>query len=506
METPGASPAAPAATAGAKKEYQTPKGARRFDEWTSPSGKTLKFEVSSEWIVLRKNDVPSAEIFHTYYRATDSKSVRPVTFVFNGGPGAASAFLHIGAVGPKRVAFEVNGGLLPPPAKLETNLESWIEFTDLVFIDPVGTGFSQVLETDADGDPKAKKDPKKSVEEKEFYKLNKDLASLAEFSQRFLSKHRLWSSPIYLAGESYGGFRTAKLAKLMQSEYGIGLSAIIAISPALEWSLLSPTDYDVLHYVDTFCTMALAALFHGKSRALAKGTAIEKALNEIESFATRDLTQALVLGQMQDADDRRATYKKAADFLGLSEELVQRADGRMPFWRFARELFKTDRRVMGFYDATLTGIDPFPDRDLLDSPDPTLTGVDHIFTSAINQLLRSYIGVETDRVYKLLSMEVNLAWSRDDQKHAFDVNVGATDDLRFAMSMNPHMKVLITHGYYDMVTPYFSSRRLVEQMKLLPEQRKNLFMKNFNGGHMFYTWEESRQGFRDWVRSAYKFA
>ena len=470
--------------------------------WKSDKGVESEYLVTSEWMVLRKAETPAAEIFHTHYRLKNPKGIRPITFVFNGGPGASSAYLHIGGLGPQRVYFESDGGLPPPPAKLVNNPESWLEFTDLVFVDPVGTGFSRVLETDA-SDEKAKKNPKKSVEEKEFYQLNRDLDSLGEFIERFLSKHKLWGAAVSIAGESYGGFRTAKLARRLQEKHGVGLSNAIAISPALEWSLLSPTDYDVLHFIDTFCTMALAATFHGKSRVFKKGEAIESIRAKIEAFAARDLTQALVLGDSHPDTEKRAVFEKAADYLGLPVESVARAHGRIPFWRFCRELLREERLVTGFYDATITSVDPYPDREMHQAPDPTLTGIERVFAGGINQLLRSVVGLETERLYSLLSTEVNEAWKRDEQKHVFDTVVGATDDLRFAMSMNPFMKVLITHGYYDLVTPYFSSQRLVEQMRLLPEQRERLSMKHFGGGHMFYTWDESRRAFRDWVRAAY---
>ena len=162
--------------------------------------------------------------------------------------------------------FKPDGSLEPPPVRLANNPESWIAFTDLVLVDPVGTGFSRIVEPDKKPDDKEKPDPSKTVQEKEYYALNRDLESLGEFIERFLSKYKLWDVPVAIVGESYGGFRTAKLARRLQETHGIGLSAAIAISPALEWSLLNGSDYDVLHSMDCFCTMALAATFHGRSR------------------------------------------------------------------------------------------------------------------------------------------------------------------------------------------------------------------------------------------------
>ncbi len=479
---------------------ETPKGATKNLVWKS-KGKSLSYGATSDWMILRKKEKPIAEMFYTYYKAKSSKK-RPITFVFNGGPGAASAYLHIGGLGPLRALFESDGNLKAPPTQLVNNQESWLEFTDLVFIDPIGTGFSRVIEAE---EPKGdkKEDPKKLVDEKEFYQINRDLDSLGEFIEKFLSKNKLWDANVYLAGESYGGYRTAKLARRLQERHGIGLTAVIAISPALEWSLLNSHDYDVLHFVDSFCTMALTAVHHGKSKAIRSGTDIETARKKIEVFATKEYAMALVSGDTLSEKEQHAIFKKAADFIGLEPGYVIQAMGRVRFWQFARMLLKDERKIVGFYDSTITAVDPFADRDMHEAPDPTLTSIERVFTSGINQMLRSHIGIETDRRYTLLSEEVNMAWKRDDQKHVFDMVVGSVDDLRFAMSMNQHMKVLITHGYYDMVTPYFSSERLGAQMRLLPDQRSNLSIKHFGGGHMFYTWDDSRKAFRDWVKTVY---
>jgi carboxypeptidase C (cathepsin A) len=235
----------------------------------------------------------------------------------------------------------------------------------------------------------------------------------------------------------------------------------------------------------------------------AKGTPVEEQRPQIEAFATRSLSHSFLVGTAHDAAEQARVFARAADFLGLPEELVRLAHGRVPFWRFSRELLRSEQKVVGVYDATITGIDPFPDREQRQGPDPTFAGIERVFASAINHLLRAEIGIEQERRYDLLSMDVHKSWKRDEAHHAFDEPAGATDDLRFAMSMNPDMKVLIAHGYYDMVTPYFSSERLVEQMKLLPQQREKLFIRHFDGGHMFYTWDASRRAFRDWVRGFY---
>jgi carboxypeptidase C (cathepsin A) len=480
-------------------KYTPPTGATKEFTWRGPDGVEHRYQATAEWITLRKRENPAAEVFHTHYRLLGAGK-RPITFVFNGGPGAASAYLHLGGLGPKRVAFDAKGNVPPPPVALVDNTESWLAFSDLVFIDPVGTGLSRIVEDDKPGDPKEKKDPTKHVDEKEYYALNRDLESLGEFAQRFLSKHQLWDVPVHLAGESYGGFRTGKLARLLQEKSGIGLSSVMAISPALEWDALNQTDYDVLRYTDTFAPMALAAAFHGRSRVFTAGEPVEQMRPQIEAFVARHLGPTLVYRDAAGQRETDETFARAADFLGLDRGLVARAQGRVSIEIFVRELLRDQQKVLGMYDATITGVDPYPDRPMQMGPDPTLWGTTRLFASGINHLLRGELGVSSDRLYELLSMEVNMGWKRDDNKHAFDLTVGATDDLRFAMSLNPHMKVMITHGWYDLVTPYFTSQRLVEQMRLLPEQKTRLYVKNFGGGHMYYSWESSRREFTEWVR------
>jgi carboxypeptidase C (cathepsin A) len=279
------------------------------------------------------------------------------------------------------------------------------------------------------------------------------------------------------------------------------LNGAILISPALEWALLDPSDYDVLHWTDTFPTMALAARHHGKSRVATE--TFDEFKQKAEVFATTELTNYLVQGERYPHEKSRAALAKIADFLGLEQAFVDRFSGRVPMQRFCRELLKETREVCGFYDATVKAVDPFPDRDTHQAPDPTLFAIERVFAGAINTQIRQNLKLETDRDYTLLSMDVNSSWKVDTQTHAFELQVGATDDLRYAMALNPYMKVFITHGLYDMVTPYFSSDRLIDHMKLTDAQKQNVTVEHYNGGHMFYAWQASRVAFTDSIRVFY---
>jgi carboxypeptidase C (cathepsin A) len=478
----------------AKADHKPPPGAEITATWTAGEV-SIDYTASAEWIVLRKKEKPAAEIFSVSYVA-DPGGERPVTFVFNGGPGASSAYLHMGAVGPLRVAFPADGTLPRMPPRLVPNEDSWLAFTDLVFVDPVGTGFSRVIEEDGkEGEKEKKQPPGEDGAAKEYFGYKRDLESLSEFMGRWLSSHKRWGSPVLIAGESYGGYRVGRLVRMLQETSGIGLSGAILISPALEFGGLVPTDYDVVGWVDLLPTMALAAAHHGRSRAFAAGTGPDAVREEAEAFATGEYATLLTRGASMPPGERERIFARLADLIGLPVELVARAEGRVGPEVFARELLRDERKVLGLYDATITATDPFPNRDVFAGPDPTLSGISPAYTTAINRQLRSEIGVETDREYELLSLEVNEAWRNDATEHFFVPPVGATDDFRYGMSLNPHMKAFITHGRYDLVTPYHASDRLRNLMRLDPDTAGRLTVRHYDGGHMFYAWERSRHDF-----------
>jgi carboxypeptidase C (cathepsin A) len=477
--------------ASSKPTHEPPAGAQTTATWTAASG-PIEYTASGNWIVLRKKERPAAEIFSVSYVA-QLDGDRPVTFIFNGGPGASSAYLHMGAVGPSRVAFPADGSLPRMPPRLVPNEESWLAFTDLVFVDPVGTGFSRVIQ--GEGEDKKKPEKESDGEATEFFGYKRDLESLCEFMWRWLSANGRWGSPVFIAGESYGGYRVGRLVRLLQETAGIGLSGAVLISPALEFEPLAPTDYDTLGWIDRLPTMALAAVFHRRSRAFAASTPLEEVLREAETFATGDYATLLSRGASMSGVERERILGRLGDLIGLPAELVARAEGRVATGVFVRELLRDERKVLGLYDATITTADPFPDREAFAGPDPTLMGISPAYTTAINRQLRSEIGIETDREYTLLSVEVNEAWRNDAPEHFFTPPVGATDDFRYGMSLNPHMKAFITHGRYDLITPYYASDRLRNLMRLDGQTGPRLTVRHFGGGHMFYAWEASRREF-----------
>ena len=494
-----------------ESSYQKPKRQVQQREW---SGRKEKWNYTcvTDWLLIRKKEKPVADIFFTYYfkdlQHGENKSKRPVTFIFNGGPGASSAYLHIGAMGPKTIVFGDQGECLPPPARLQDNPDTWLDFTDLVFVDPVGTGFSRSLE-EIDLSPPGEKS-KAEKEQLEFYKINRDLSAIGEFIQSFLSQHQRWSSPVFVAGESYGGFRAAKLSRKLQDEYGVGLCGAILISPALELNHLTGNDYDSLYWLENFPTMAMTAFYHQKSCFFQKDKKpffkqnLSALLKPIEDFALNEVNRFLVQGENMSVEDREEIIKKIAYFIGMPVEKIKKNNGRISNFQFCRLLLEKERKWCGIYDTSITSYDPFPNKDYFAGADPTLYGVEHAFTHGINTLLREYLEVTCERDYRLLSLEVNQKWKQDDKnKHVFNLHIGSTDDLRYAIAMNPSMKVFICHGIFDLVTPYFSSKRIVGLMNLPDNLKKQLSFEVYYGGHMFYTWSDSRKKFKTHIKQLY---
>jgi carboxypeptidase C (cathepsin A) len=484
----------------AKQDHEPPPGAETTASWTG-GPEPLEYTATAKWLVLRKKEKPSAEMFSVSYVARDGDGSRPVAFVFNGGPGASSAYLHMGAVGPQRVAFPATGALPALPPQLVQNESSWLAFADLVFVDPVGTGFSRIIEPDPkdkqekpDGG-KGKPGENEKPDPDEYFGAKRDLESLCEFMARWLSENGRWGSPVFIAGESYGGYRVGRLVRMLQEDTGIGLNGAILISPALELSDFADSDYGVTKWIDLLPTMAAGAAFHGRSRAFPAGTPLDDVLAGAEEFASGDYATFLTRGASLGGPERERALARLADLVGLPVELVTRAEGRVSPMVYARELLRDERKVVGFYDVTITSTDPFPDRPDYDAPDPTLAGISPAYTAAINRQLRSEIGVRTDREYRLLSYEVNEAWKEDTKRHFFSLPEGATDSFRYGMALNPHMRAFLTHGRYDMATPFYASDRLRNLMRFDPDTAGRLTVRHFEGGHMFYAWEASRHAF-----------
>jgi carboxypeptidase C (cathepsin A) len=436
-------------------------------------------------------EAAKATLFYVAYTADDADpKTRPVSFVFNGGPGAAAAFLHLGALGPKRVVFLADGRTPPPPARLETNPATWLAFTDLVFIDPVGTGYSR-----------AAPGPDAEKTERAFWSRDADLRSLGGFISRYLASHGRWLSPKAIVGESYGGFRAAALADLLPDDFGVAPNAIVMISPALELSMLDNDRYQLMPWVLRLPTMAAGARLHGRWSPPADSSP-GAALAEVERFALRDLLPGLAEGAAMAPAAQRRLYAEEARYAGLPEDVVARAAGRITVGRYAKELLRGQTRIVSPYDVSIDTPDPSPGSDSLRGAGSRLTLVSSLLTAAFVSYARSDLQVRTDLPYVVLNNQTNRHWSWSGEG-AGRGPVGTADDLAHALVTEPGLVALIAHGVYDLVTPYLASRFLVDQMALDPAARSRIELERYEGGHMFYTHAQALDAFSADVRALF---
>jgi carboxypeptidase C (cathepsin A) len=425
---------------------------------------------------------PDIEMFHVDYilNGTDP-ATRAVTFLVNGGPGAATIFLHIAAIGPKTVATAGDGSFPPVPAHLQDNPDTWLPFTDLVFIDSVGTGYSRMLPLPdgSAGDPTP------------YWAVDADMHSIAWFIRQWLTVNGRWSSPKSLVGESYGGMRVAGLSRILAENYGINLNRAVLISPAMHTEI-PDTRYSILGPVTRFPSMVAIAAFQGRSTA---GTGVE-ALPAIEEFALNDLTTGLInLGRMSE-EEQDAFYDTVAGMMGLDRDLVERKRARFTDQEFAVALLADEGRIIDRYDGTQTSDNPFPELSELGTLDRSLAVLTGVLLPPFMDYVRNDLGFVTDRDYIPLNMAVNMHWDRNSP-------TGGPEDLATALTQNEDLHALIVHGMHDLSTPYFLSRYAIEQSTVSDSARERLNFGVYPGGHMFYLQTASATSLLDDVRAFY---
>ncbi|WP_404710874.1 S10 family peptidase [Sphingomonas sp. MMS24-J13] len=434
------------------------------------AGKPLAYDVTVGSIPVwdAKGKKIGEVVFTAYTVPGRAPGSRPVTFGFNGGPGAASAFLNLGAIGPKRIQFGAQGDAPSDAAVARDNPNSWLDFTDLVFIDPVGTGFSRSLEDDAGT-------------KRDFYTAKADIEYLSRIVFDWLSKNGRLTSPKYLIGESYGGYRVPRLAYFLQSQLGVGLNGITMVSPYLnpqaiddDENALSPLPYMV----------ALPSMTAAWLERQGKLTGPE-ALADVEAYDRGEFATDLFRGHSDPASIERLTTKVSA-LTGLDPLVVRRSEGRVTIGTFLREIHRSESKIGSVYDSNVTAFDPFPGSADNRSGDPILNAIMAPTTSAMVDLVTNQVGWKLQARYNLLSYAVNSDWVRDNS----DAPVA---DLRRAIAADPKMGVIIAHGMDDLSCPYFASRLIIDQM---PAFGKNIALKLYAGGHMFYSRSTSGAQFR----------
>jgi carboxypeptidase C (cathepsin A) len=439
-------------------------------------GQPLSYKATAGTLPLTgpKGEI-AAKIFYVSYTADAGGQGRPITFAFNGGPGAASAFLHLGAIGPRIVPFQENGAAPVLPVQLADNPDSWLAFTDLVFIDPVGTGYSRAT-GGADG-------------AKAYWGVDKDINSLAEAVRLYLSRNGRDLSPVYLAGESYGGFRAAELADRLLA-MGFQLQGAVMISPALEFSMLRGDDYTLLPL-----TFALPSLTAANSEIRGGPGAPLDAVREAEIFARSAYLVHLAEGLNRDG----AVISALSKFTGLDPEIIARQHGRVPAQVFLREYLKQNGRVLSHYDAAVSVPVPRPTERY--PFDPILDGAIAALAPAASSYIAKELGFHTSLEYHLLNREVSGHWDFG-LKPGQQGFAGSLEELEKARVRKPNLKIMIAHGYTDLVTPYSMSRYLVSQLRPI-DGTVPIEIRVYRGGHMMYLRAASRTALTGDVRGIF---
>src|SRR5216683_5033062 len=433
-------------------------------------GRTLNFALTAGSIRLFDDKgEPQADIAYTAYQldGADPRS-RPVTFLFNGGPGAASAYLQFGNAGPWRLAIGGDAAVSSAPPDLMPNAETWLDFTDLVFIDPVGTGYSRFVATGEDV-------------RKRFFSVDGDVSAIALVIRRWLEKYDRLLSPKFVAGESYGGIRGPKVVRNLQTQQGVGVRGLILVSPVLDFREYQGSS--ILQYMTSLPTMAAVA-------REVKGPVSRADMADVERYARGDFLSDLVKGAA-DAEATTRLADRVAALTGIDQAVSRRLAGRFAAAEFRREFERRNGKVRGRYDASVSGSDPNPDSSFYHFDDPSGEPLVAPLTSAAVDLITRKLNWRPDGSYHLLNGAVEKAWD-------FGRGLNPPESIsqvRQILALDPKLKLLVAHGLFDLATPYFGSKILLDQLPAYasPERVKLVV---YPGGHMFYSRDPSRQAFR----------
>ncbi|MFH1700934.1 MAG: peptidase S10 [Candidatus Zixiibacteriota bacterium] len=419
-----------------------------------------------------------AEVFFIAYFRTDAKDParRPITFSFNGGPGSSSVWLHMGLLGPRRVLMTPDGGALPPPYELTDNEYSLLDKTDLIFIDPVSTGFSRAVEGE---------DPK------QFHGVDEDISSVGEFIRLCLTKYERWSSPKFLIGESYGTLRAAGLSDYLQGRHGMYLNGIILVSSILQFQTARFSAGNDLPYILFLPTYTATAWYHKRLDDDLQAD-LKATLNQVEEFALGEYATALLMGDKLPDNKYNEIVAKLARYTGLSEEYVRQTNIRIMIYRFVKELLRDEHRTVGRLDSRFIGIDSDAAGEGVDydpSYDAVILGP---YSTTFNDYVRRELKFESELPYEILTGRVQ-PWSYKSYQNRY---VNTAENLREAMTKNPYLKVFVANGYYDLATPYFATRHTFNHLGLDKSLRSNVTMGYYEAGHMMYIREASLQKLR----------
>jgi carboxypeptidase C (cathepsin A) len=441
----------------------------------SMAGKKIDYTVTTGILILKEetadrdreseNAKPKAAFFFAAYTrdGVEDKTRRPLTFAFNGGPGSSSVWLHLGLVGPRRVYMTEEGYMPQPPFKLVDNEYSLLDVSDLVFIDPVSTGFSRPVE---------------GQKAREFHGFQKDIETVGDFIRLYTTRYQRWTSPKFLIGESYGTTRSAGLSGYLQERHGMYLNGIMLVSSILDFQTARFDPGNDLPYILFLPTYAATAYYHRKVRTR---KSLESFLKEVEKFASGEYTLALAKGDSLAPKERSRIATELARFTGLSEKYIQRANLRIEIFRFTKELLRDKNRTAGRLDTRFTGIDRDSAGENFEF-DPSMAAITGPYTATLYDYVRGELKFESDLPYEILNPKV-WPWNYAQNENNY-VNVAET--LRKSMSTNPYLKVHVANGYFDLATPYFATRYTFDHLGLDASLQGNISMSYYPAGHMMY--------------------
>ena len=464
------------ATETPKPQLEAPKEAQVTTQHSiRVNGQPLAYTATAGTMVLKAEDgaKPKASVFYVAYTRDDVEdpSTHPITFSFNGGPGSSSVWMHLGLLGPRRVQLAEDGGPVPPPCRLVDNACSLLDETDLVFIDPVSTGYSR---------------PVPGEEAKQFHGLEQDAEWMGEFIRLFTTRFKRWGSPKFLIGESYGTTRAAALAGNLQNRHSLYLNGIMLISSILNFQSVSFHTGNDLPYILFLPTYTATAWYHGCLAEALQSRPLREVLAEVEAFARGEYTLALMQGARLPVAQQAAIAQRLAAYTGLAEAYILRTNLRINIYRFVKELLREQRRTVGRLDSRFTGID----RDAAGEHfeyDPSYAIIQGPYAAALNDYVRRELQFESDLPYEVLA-DLYKTWDYSTFQNQY-VNVAET--LRAALCQNPFLKVFVANGYYDFATPYFATEYTFDHLELDPALQSNISMGYYEAGHMMYVHQPS---------------
>ena len=438
-------------------------------------GKTIKYTVTTGTMVMKEEtadrekeaegEKPRAQVFFVAYTkdGVGDTAKRPLTFSFNGGPGSSSVWLHLGVLGPRRVLLKDDGDLPKPPYQLKDNEYSILDETDLVFIDPMNTGYTRPVE---------------GVAPKQWHGFKKDIELVGDFIRLYTTRYNRWLSPKFLIGESYGTTRASGLSGYLQERHGMYLNGLMLISVVLDFATIDFNLNNDLPFIMFLPGYTATAWYHD---ALKPHRPLQDWLKEAEEFALGEYAQALLKGDSLTKEERAEIVKRLSYFTGISEQFIERSNLRINDQHYFKELLRERGLTVGRLDSRLIGRDRLGVTEHAEY-DPLLTNIMGPYTAAFYDYIRRELKFESDLPYEILSGFVH-PWSYKEFENAY-VNVGET--LRAAMTYNPYLKVYVANGYYDLGTPYFATEYTFNHLGLDESLRGNVTMGYYEAGHMMY--------------------